>query len=139
MTSTRCRWVNHCCLCFSTTAQFKTEADTRFLERGFIYIKVWGFALLILSHFSQISHENDRIFKIKGGEGVRVIRPAKASCHNFKNMQAFLKIWHSKTSSVVQDYLVGPSCSYIIDDPFCDDLITEAVSSRSKRFVNFRE
>ena len=26
--------------------------DPGFLERGFIYIKVWGFALLILSHFS---------------------------------------------------------------------------------------
>ena len=26
--------------------------DPRFLEKGFIYIKVWGFALLILSHFS---------------------------------------------------------------------------------------
>ena len=27
-------------------------ADPGFLERGFICIKVWGFALLILSHFS---------------------------------------------------------------------------------------
>ena len=27
-------------------------ADPGFLERGFIYIKVWGFAFLILSHFS---------------------------------------------------------------------------------------
>ena len=27
-------------------------ADPGFLERGFIYIKVWGFALLILSHSS---------------------------------------------------------------------------------------
>ena len=26
-------------------------ADLGFLERGFIYIKVWGFALLILSRF----------------------------------------------------------------------------------------
>ena len=26
--------------------------DPGFLERGFICIKVWGFALLILSHFS---------------------------------------------------------------------------------------
>ena len=33
--------------------------DPGFLERGFIYIKVWGFALLILSPFSQISHENE--------------------------------------------------------------------------------
>ena len=27
-------------------------ADPGFLESRFIYIKVWGFALLILSHFS---------------------------------------------------------------------------------------
>ena len=27
-------------------------ADPGFLERGFICIKVWGLALLILSHFS---------------------------------------------------------------------------------------
>ena len=27
-------------------------ADPGFLERGFVRIKVWGFALLILSHFS---------------------------------------------------------------------------------------
>ena len=29
-----------------------TGADQGFLEMGFICIKVWGFALLILSHFS---------------------------------------------------------------------------------------
>ena len=29
----------------------KTGADPGFLESGFINIKVWGFALLILSHF----------------------------------------------------------------------------------------
>ena len=29
-----------------------TRADPGFLEREFICIKVWGFALLILSHFS---------------------------------------------------------------------------------------
>ena len=29
----------------------KAGADTRFLERGFICIKVWGFALRILPHF----------------------------------------------------------------------------------------
>ena len=29
-----------------------SRADPGFLERGFIFIKVWGFALLILSHFS---------------------------------------------------------------------------------------
>ena len=34
-----------------------TGADPRFLERGFICIKGWGFALLILSHFSYISHD----------------------------------------------------------------------------------
>ena len=28
------------------------RGQTGFLERGFIYIKVWGFALVILSHFS---------------------------------------------------------------------------------------
>ena len=27
-------------------------ADPGFLERGFIYIRVWGLAMLILSHFS---------------------------------------------------------------------------------------
>ena len=29
-----------------------SEVDPGFLERGFICIKVWGFALLILSHFA---------------------------------------------------------------------------------------
>ena len=29
-----------------------SEADPGFLERGFICFKVWGFALLVLSHFS---------------------------------------------------------------------------------------
>ena len=52
--------------------------DPRFLEEGFIYIKVWGFVLMILSHFSSISHENEtetklfhfhRIFVYRGGEG----------------------------------------------------------------------
>ena len=33
-------------------------ADPGFLERGFICLKVWGFALLFLSNFSEISHEN---------------------------------------------------------------------------------
>ena len=37
-------------------------ADPGFLERGCIYIKVWGFALLILSHLSKISHENEIIW-----------------------------------------------------------------------------
>ena len=27
-----------------------------------MYIKVWGFALLILSHFSEISHKNEIIW-----------------------------------------------------------------------------
>ena len=31
-------------------------ADQGLLERGFIFIKVWGFALMILSDFSYISH-----------------------------------------------------------------------------------
>ena len=35
-----------------------TVADPRFLERGFICIKVYrGVALLNFSHFSEISHE----------------------------------------------------------------------------------
>ena len=29
-----------------------SRADPGLLERGFIFIKVWGFALLILSYFS---------------------------------------------------------------------------------------
>ena len=36
-------------------------ADPGFLERGFICIKVLGFALLILSHFSEISHEERNV------------------------------------------------------------------------------
>ena len=36
-------------LSFSCTAAGK---DPGFLERGFIYVKVWGVALLILSQFS---------------------------------------------------------------------------------------
>ena len=40
-------------------------ANPVFLERGFIYIKVSGFALLILSHFSQISYENEIIWSHK--------------------------------------------------------------------------
>ena len=43
---------------------YSSGVDAGFLEMGFIYtcIKVWGFALLILSHFSQISYENDIIW-----------------------------------------------------------------------------
>ena len=37
-----------------------TGADPGFLERGFIFIKRW-FVLLILSHFSSISYENEII------------------------------------------------------------------------------
>ena len=33
-------------------ARSLTGADPGFLERGLICIKVWGFALLILCHFS---------------------------------------------------------------------------------------
>ena len=36
--------------------------DPGFLERGFVCVKVWGFALLISSHFSQIFHENELIW-----------------------------------------------------------------------------
>ena len=37
-------------------------ADPRFLQRGFIFIKMWGFTLLILSNFYYISHENEIIW-----------------------------------------------------------------------------
>ena len=37
----------------------KSGADNGFLKRGFICIKGWGFALLILSSFALISHENE--------------------------------------------------------------------------------
>ena len=40
----------------------KSGADPGFLERGFICLKVWEFALLILSNFSKISHENEIIW-----------------------------------------------------------------------------
>ena len=36
--------------------------DPGFLEKGFICIKVWGFALLVFSHFSKISHKNEIIW-----------------------------------------------------------------------------
>ena len=39
--------------------QIYSRANPGFLERGFVCIKVWGFTLLILSHFSEISHENE--------------------------------------------------------------------------------
>ena len=40
-------------ICFGLEAKDKIqEADSGFLKRGFICIKVWGFSLLILSHFS---------------------------------------------------------------------------------------
>ena len=38
-----------CCFIFQP---FKAGADPGFMERGFVCIKVLGFALLILSHFS---------------------------------------------------------------------------------------
>ena len=34
------------------TNYMKVGADPGFLERGFVFIKVWGLALLILSQFS---------------------------------------------------------------------------------------
>ena len=54
-------------------------AEPGFLERGFICINLWGFALLILSHFSKISHANETNYFILigylkiwgGGEGQR--------------------------------------------------------------------
>ena len=59
-------------------------ADPRFLERRFVGITVLGFTLLILSHFSKISHGNEinlvslrpnhfiftEYLKTGGGEGV---------------------------------------------------------------------
>ena len=33
-------------------SQINPGADSGFLEKGVTYIKVWGFVLLILSHFS---------------------------------------------------------------------------------------
>ena len=36
-------------------AERRSGVDPGFLERGYIYIKVWGFALLILSHFVKYS------------------------------------------------------------------------------------
>ena len=38
------------------------RADPGFLERGFICLKEWGFVLLIVSHFSEMSHENEIIW-----------------------------------------------------------------------------
>ena len=48
---------------YSGNAMQHTGVDPRPLERGFLCIKVHrGFALLILSYFSQISHENEIIW-----------------------------------------------------------------------------
>ena len=44
-------------------------ADPGFLERGFIYIKGWGLALLIVSHFSEISYFIFIGYKKTGGGG----------------------------------------------------------------------
>ena len=68
--------VYQCCLCPCNVALANllgmktfvmphlTGANPGFQERGFECIKVWGFALLILSHFSKIhvSHENGIIW-----------------------------------------------------------------------------
>ena len=40
---------------------YTAAGDPEYLERGFICIKVWGFALQSLSNFSKISHENETI------------------------------------------------------------------------------
>ena len=50
-----------------------TGADLGDLERGFICIKVWGFALLILSHFLKYPMKMKQfhfhgIFKNRGGK-----------------------------------------------------------------------
>ena len=41
---------------------FMVHYNPVFMERGFICIIVWGFALLTLSHFSYIAHENEIIW-----------------------------------------------------------------------------
>ena len=38
-----------------------SEAYQRFLKTGFICIKVWGFALPLISNFLQISNQNEII------------------------------------------------------------------------------
>ena len=48
--------------CISGRFPLSPGADPGFLERGFICIKVWGFTLLILSHFALISYENGIIW-----------------------------------------------------------------------------
>ena len=40
-------------------------AEPRFLERGVHMFKRVGFALLILSHFSEISHGNDNLVSLR--------------------------------------------------------------------------
>ena len=56
----RCVCVKHTCILNFLT--YLSGADQGFLERGFICIKVWGVVLLILSHFSLISHETEIIW-----------------------------------------------------------------------------
>ena len=44
-----------------------TVVNPGFLDRGFICIKVWGFALQNVSKFYFIKYNFHRIFKIEGG------------------------------------------------------------------------
>ena len=41
---------------------FYSGADPGFLERGFVFIKVWGVCFADLSQFSQMSHDNEIIW-----------------------------------------------------------------------------
>ena len=49
-------------VCFNFSKTRFTGVDPGFLESGFIRIKWLGFTLLLLSNFSQISHENEIIW-----------------------------------------------------------------------------
>ena len=61
-------------ICSLKKKVYYSGADSGFLERGLIYINVCdGFTVLISSHFSLISHENEIIIaylELGHGEGV---------------------------------------------------------------------
>ena len=106
----------HVCCC-SIAKLFR--GDPQFLEREFLCINVWGFPLLILSHFSQISHENEIIWShetklfhfhriFKKWRGVRVNPIWICHCYyswekdgirarETKNSQFFYQILKSRT------------------------------------------
>ena len=48
--------------CMSNRTVPTPGADKGFLERGFLGIKLWGFALIMLSYCSYISHEIEIIW-----------------------------------------------------------------------------